>query len=99
MTVPEKTTAVIAAEIAREGEAGLPRLTYRLLAGRKEGRPSFSIECEAAPAGILFADRALLKDVSSDPGTALRLLKALAQGYVTPYALAETAEELIGTGF
>ena len=99
MKNPEKAAETVVKEIVREGEAGLPRLIYRLTAGKREGRHSYSVECAAAEPGVLYEDTARLPDVSSDPGTALRVLEALARGGVTPYALTETAEALLGEDF
>ena len=99
MKSPENTVTAVVKEIVREGDAELPRLIYRLTVGRREGRPSYSVECEAAEPGVLYEDTARLPDVSSDPGTALRLLEALARGGVTPYALTETTEALLGEDF
>lgn len=78
--------------------AGCPALHYFLLKQEWEGRPSFSILCQAEPSEVLWKAETYVPDVTSCEETGRMLLKALCQGRVTPYGLREAISEWLGSG-
>lgn len=91
----EETTFVVKRERVRPSEGELPAITYRLMEGETDGRPSYSVFCFAEDGRGLYEEAAFLPDVTSDAGKAEALLTMLYDGAVTPYALTETVAEWI----
>ena len=78
------------------GDREKPPLCYRLYRGRtEEGRPSFSISCEATAKGVLWEDGILVRDVTSDRAAAEKIFHALTAGEVTPYGMKDVLEDLL----
>ena len=96
MKEPSLSYPVTVREYRSEPAEALPAITYRLMLGESDGRPSYAIDCHGE-GGFLYDHHTFLPDVTSCEKRAEAIFESLCRGAVTPYGLFEAVEEWLAS--